>query len=258
MNPPLVIRLGNIPFSKPFYNVCRDRGIKITRKDTFNKNCIILNHGNQVPITISSNVKVCYLLNQPNSIHTCSNKRTNMNILPTFYPKVYKGGDAVEFPVVIKTPHGFQGTGVKKAIGKRQFERVINLLGTDVIIEEYIPIRSEYRFNVFDKTIYQISRKDMVSGWESKFEFEWVSLGDEAKLSSSFYKFVDRVIDTLYNEVGDNLCSYAIDVIKSENGKYYLSEINTAFGIGEFTADRLIICIENKLKNKELLKYRVK
>jgi glutathione synthase/RimK-type ligase-like ATP-grasp enzyme len=254
--PRYVFRLGDITFSRDFIRCLRSRGVVSSRRDSFGRSCVMVNHGNSHNITIKPKVKSFYLINNPRYIRYCSNKSTNMNVLEEYYPDTYKYPHQVKsYPVVVKSPHGYHGSGVRKANNKRELRR---LLTNDSIIEEFIDIKNEYRFNVLDKDIYQISRKNLIEGWNGRFEFEWVSLGKDAQLSNRFYRFVEKIIYQFHDNVGSNLGSYAVDVIKGKDGKYYLSEINSAFGIGEFTIDRLLDTLNKKYYRGDLEKYKVR
>lgn len=257
MRPRVVFRLGDIRFSKDFINALRSQSVIISRRDSFNKPALIINHGNSHDIRV--NAIDSYLINKPRYIHYCSNKKSNMRVLKDYYPKEYNNASMVkDFPVVVKAVHGLHGTGVKKANNRRELKSIISSMRDDYLIEEYINIKGEYRFNIFDGEIYQISKKEMVKGWNGRFVFEWHSLGSNAKLHPKFYDFIDNVITDFHKQVGHNLGSYAVDVLKSENGKYYLSEFNSAFGIGELTMQKLMNCIFHKYNACALEKYKVR
>jgi glutathione synthase/RimK-type ligase-like ATP-grasp enzyme len=255
--PRYIFRLGNITFSRDFINTLKGEGVIISRRNSFGRSAVLINHGNQKPIEVMNKVKSFYIINQPHAIKHSSNKRLTQRILGHYCPSTYNSPSEVNnFPVVIKPIHGFQGRGVRRVDSRRELRSNLRHYN-DYIIQDYIEPKAEYRFNVLDNDIYQISRKEMVEGWNGKFDFEWVSLGENAKLSNEFYRFVEHIIEDVYNQLGSDLGSYAIDVIKGNDNDYYLSEINSAFGIGEFTMPRMIEILNKKYYKGDLEKYKV-
>jgi glutathione synthase/RimK-type ligase-like ATP-grasp enzyme len=258
--PRYIFRLGDIPFSKKFIRTLRNRGVIISRRNEFGRSAVLINHGNHHPIKVKSNVQRFYVINKPDWIRYCSSKSANYNVLKDFYPKTYNHWEEVnKFPVILKRPHGFQGRSVMKIDSKTQLRNFMRGNNGSLIIQDYIPVLHEYRFNVLDGKIYQVSRKEMLEGYNGKFKFEWKSLGTNAKLHNSTFKFVEDAIKQFHKKVGSNLGSYCVDVIKSKDKKgRYLSEFNSGYGIGEFTVSKLMDLLDRNYHSGKLEKYRVR
>ena len=243
-------------FSKDTVKTIREIGCIPTRRDTFKSNSIIINHGNSNPITLKG--ENIYLINRPTYINLSSNKLKTKELLSKYQPREININEIERFPVVIKLPFGCQGKGVFLVDSINALRNILSA-HKSVVIEEYKEPLHEYRFNVLDGKIYQISRKDMVTGWDSKkFKFQWVSLGANAGLHKNTFKFVNSIINDIVKSTNYGLSSFAVDIIKSIDKKRYLTEINSAFGISNYTAVRLINTLLDKYENGELEKYRVR
>lgn len=256
-----VVRLGDIPFSKQFVRSLKLHGIIISRRSEFGRSAIMINHGNHNPIKIKPNVREFILINKPEAIRYCSNKRRNFEILKEFYPETYdRIGDVKSFPVVVKPLHGHHGLGIKKIESKKELEQYARTHDmSNHLIQKYVKMKFEYRFNILDKEIFQISKKELIEGFcKGGFEFAFKSLGDKAQLSPKFYNFVKDVIDTFHKRIGYDLGSYCVDVMKGTDGKYYLSELNSGYGIGQFTIEKLVKLLNKKYRKGDLNKYRVR
>ena len=258
--PRYIIRLADIPFSKDFISTLKSRGVILSRRDVFGRSAICINHGNAKPITIRDNVKKFILINKPEAIKYCSNKRRNCKMLKDFYPTTYSNVNEVDrYPVVVKPLHGFQGVGIEKIESRNELDSYISRHNSNkFLIQECIPMKFEYRFNVLDRDIFQISKKQLIEGWNGKFKFTFRSLGTDAKISNKFFNYVKSVIEEFHSQVGHDLGSYCIDVMKGKDKKYYLSEINSGYGIGQFTLEKLLYLLNEKYDGGELDNYRVK
>ena len=128
------------------------------------------------------------------------------------------------------------------------------------IIQQYIPIKHEFRFNVCDGSVFQISHRQQLDGRteQNGYIFSYHSLGENARISQKFRSFVGDVIKTFHSSIGYDLGDYCVDVIKGQDGYYYLSELNSAYGIGQFTIQKLVNIIETKYNNGDLESYRVR
>jgi glutathione synthase/RimK-type ligase-like ATP-grasp enzyme len=258
----IILRQGNIVFSQEFIDLLNEYGISLTRRNTFNKSGILINHGNSSPIHIGKSVKDFFLINKPECIKYCSNKITNWEFLEKYYPRVYTDiPDMVsaKYPIIAKPIDGHHGYGVEVLNSTKDFRNFSRTKKLErYIVEDYIPIKHEFRFNVFDKEVFQVSRKDKLDSKTPKggMEFEYTSLGKDAKLSDKFWDFVENVIKDFHKSVKYGLGNYCIDTIKGTDKKYYLTEINSAYGIGELTLDKLLSLIQEKYDNGELENYR--
>lgn len=260
-NLRIFIRKGSLVFSKSFMRAVRGKGIIVTKRDTFPNNCIIINHGNMEGIKTNHGASRIYLINKPNFIRYCSSKSLNSKTLEEFYPRVYSSYKEVDkYPVILKPRGGHHGYGIH-IINSRRGLRIFSQKHLDnYFIEECVPVVHEYRFNVIDKEVYQVSRKDLLDKKSAKggYEFEWKSLGKDAKISKRFWDYVYKVIDQFHKTVGDNLGHYALDIFKCEHGKYYVCEVNSACGFGEYTIDKLKESIDRKYRSGDLEKYRIR
>jgi hypothetical protein len=121
-------------------------------------------------------------------------------------------------------------------------------------------VKHEYRFNIFDNEIYQISYREKTPSITPNggYIFNYRSLGNNAEISDKFYEFIDQIIHQFYSKVGNNVCTYTIDIMKDKRNNYYLTEINSACGIGEYTANKLKEKITESYTEGRLNKYRVR
>ena len=257
----IYLRQGNITFSRDFVEHLKNKGIILTRRNHFKRSGIIINHGNTKPITKANNVKDLYLINKPEAISLCSDKMKNYKILNQFYPKTCRAVvDVKKFPVLAKPINGHHGYGIKKFDYIEDLSKFMKGVNKPYIIQEYIPIKHEYRFNILDRDVFQVSHKERLDEFTDKggYVFSYRSLGKDAKLSKKFKDFVKDVIKAFHEVVGYTLGDYCIDVIKGQDNKYYLSEINSAYGVGQFTVDKLLETLNDKYRNGELEQYRVR
>ena len=222
------------------------------------RNGIVINHGNTDPIKISPKVKEFYLINKHNAIKYCSDKMKNYDILQDFYPFSCRHEDEIEsYPVIVKPLHGYHGYGIKVVNNGKELRQHMSEHKGPFIIQKYVPIKHEFRFNVFDRDIFQISHKQRLDELtdEGGFQFSYRS---GMKVSDKFLKFVKDAIKTFHDTVGYDLGDYCVDVMKSKDKGYYLSEINSAYGIGGFTRDKLLNIVKQKYESGELEPYRVR
>lgn len=259
--PNLYLRQCNITFSRRFIDCLVDNGFIVTRRDRFNRSGIVINHGNGNDIYIGRRVNRLYLINNPSSIYLCANKLNNYRLLSEFYPKTWADVESIyKLPVMAKPLNGHHGYGIEKLGTPRQVYSHHSFHPSGYLYQEYIPIRHEYRFNIFDRDIYQISRRVKLDSRTDGggMMFDYISLGNSAELSDKFYRYVDRVIDVFHSKVGNDISHYTIDVMKGMDNEYYLTEMNTACGLGSFTVQKLKDIIMSKYHNGELEKYRVR
>ena len=257
----IYLRLGNIVFSKTFLETVKELGFIPTRKSKFRSNGILINHGCSKPFKLSKNVSEFYIINQPDAIKYCSNKLLNYNILKDFYPEIYKYKDINTFPIVAKLKNGHHGYGftyINNLTELNEFRRNNDI--SKYIFQRAIDIKHEFRFNVFDKLVYQVSHREKLDSRTEGggLEFEYRSLGQNAKISTKFWNYVYDVIDVFHKSVGNTIAHYCIDVMKGYDKNYYLTELNSAYGIGNYTASKLIDLINDKYANGDLDKYGIK
>jgi len=257
----LYLKQSNITFSRNFINVMRSYGFILTRKNRFLRNGILLNHGSSEQIEFGRKVNRFYILNNPSYIHYCSNKMDNYKILSSYYPKTTTSIEYINhLPIIAKPINGHHGYGIKILYTPSEVREFDRLHPSGYIYQNLVKIRHEYRFNIFDRHIYQISRRECSSERtpEGGYVFYYTSLGRDAGISDKFYDFVYNVISDFHNAIGNNLCHYSIDVMKGIDNKYYLTEMNSACGLGNYTVDKLLKEINASLSNDRLEKYRVR
>lgn len=257
----LYLRQGNITFSRDFLNILRRYGFIITRRNRFLRNGLVINHGNHNPISLGRRVNRFYVCNNPDYIHYCSNKLHNYNILSSFYPKTWTNIENIsQLPIVAKPLNGHHGYGIAILHTPKEIREFHSRHPIGYIYQEKIDIRHEYRFNIFNREIYQIShrerREERTSG--GGYQFYYRSLGNSADISDKFYDYVYCVIDAFHSKVGDNIGHYTIDVMKGMDNKYYLTEMNSACGLGDFTTSKLVDAINKCINTGDIEKYRVR
>ena len=256
----LYLRQGNITFCKAFVDNLREKGIILTRRDTFNRNGVMINHGNSNDIKYGKKVNRFYLLNHPNSIMYTANKMRTYKLLPSYHPKVYENRRDIRAPVIAKPRTGHHGYGIKILNTNKEVDDFFSYNSfSNYIVEDLIDIKHEYRFNVVAGEVYQVSKKIKQDMYTEKggYVFAYKSLGSDAKISQKFWDFVNNIIKDIERKLGNKLGSYCIDIIKGQDGEYYLTELNSAYGIGQFTLETLINTIDVKYNNGELEDYRV-
>jgi len=260
--PRIIFRLGNITFSKNFIDLLKSKNVRISRANRYIRDAVVLNHGNSNSFTLSSRVKRFYLINKPSSIKYCSNKWLNYEILHDFYPRTQLSTDKdirLNFPILAKPLNGHHGYGIVIINDSKMLESIANSK-TVYILQDYINIKHEFRFNVFNRQVFQVSHKERTEDKTGKggFIFNYRSLGEHAKLKKRFWEFVHNVIHTFHLTIPvEDLGSYCIDVMKDFNGNYYLSEMNSAYGIGEYTFNKLLGRIYNTWEEDRLARFRV-
>ena len=220
----------------------------------------MLNHGNSSDITLLKGVNKFYIINKPNAIKYCANKWENYKILKDFYPETHLSTEDVSlsFPIIAKPLNGHHGYGIMILKDKDDLKNLSpNRL---YLLQKFLNVKHEFRFNVFDGEVYQVSHREKIEDKTEKggYIFVYRSLGANAKIKKKFWNFVYDVINQLHKNIPlSELSSYSIDVMKDFNGNYYLSEINSAFGIGSFTLAKLYSKIHEKYQDGSLEKYRV-
>ena len=255
MNPPKIfLRLANIIFSKPFIIETNAANLITTRRNTFKRPCIILNHGNAQPITTTPDT---ILLNHPDAVKYCINKNITRELIPGYMPDHYNPDTLTpkHFPVIIKPTTGHHSKGFKVIHTPQELS---DTPGIDrYIIQAHIETKGEYRFNIFDNTIYQISRKEIITRTADRTTFNYISLGADAKLSPKFYDFIHSAMHDITNELENTLPHYAIDILKATTGRYYICELNSAPGLTGLTLPKLTSTITRKLYAGQLDKYKI-
>lgn len=136
--------------------------------------------------------------------------------LPRFDENMEKIADTWEFPFVIKPNEGKEGQGVNIILDKNDLKEYTNQNLTDVIIQEYIPIKEEYRVLILGEESLGVCKK------------RTDSLIKNATLGSNFEylrneKIENFALDSVKNHKGD---IYGVDVAETRRGELYILECN--------------------------------
>jgi len=262
----IYLRLANIVYSRNFIDTVRNSGIRITRRNKFLRNSIVINHGNSKPISFGRKVNRGYILNLPEYIQYSSNKLKTLKLLKEYFPDTCLKPENVDFkPIIVKPLHGHHGYGIQVFYNKEDLYEFLKHTNEKYIIQRFIPIKHEFRFNVLGDTIFQVSHKERLYDENNNpvytdkggMVFRYRSLGSNAKISDKFWNYVYSIVDDINSKLNYKLADYCIDVIKGTDKQYYLSEINSSYGIGTFTINKLLETINDKFRFGELEIYRV-
>ena len=154
------IKLGNITYSRDFIKNTKDAGFILTRKNVIIHNGIMINHGNREDYKLGRNVNRFYWLNQPDVLSLCSNKMKNFNLLSKYYPITTRNYDEAREhfnkgkEIIAKPIAGHHGYGIKFIRTRDDMNRLDR--GKNYVYQELLPIKHEYRFNVFDRSLIEI------------------------------------------------------------------------------------------------------
>lgn len=257
--PRIVVRLGNIKFTQDSIDTWKAYGVMVSRARGYVKDSVVINHGNSKNFKVGRGVRRLYLLNHPKYIEFSVDKWKGYTLLKPYYPETYLASDydgQLDYPFVAKPVTGYHGYGFQIIHDDNELEKVQNL-NRPYILQEYLERSVEHRFNVIDGEIYQVSKRIVKDGMEGGC-VRYKSLGRDAKLSEAYWDFVHRAVNDFSDAVEDKIASYCIDVMKSKDGLYYLSETNTAFGVGGLTVEKLLETLRRKYDSGDLEKYRVR
>lgn len=223
------------------------------------ENDLIINWGNSnVPNWFNNSNFDCWL-NKPDTVKNASNKLTTLRILensgiktPQFETNPFYEQSMVRFWDKVIVRHkltGHSGDGIE----------IVNRdepLPNAPLYTEYIPAISEYRVHVFDGNIIDITKKVRTNDeeFEDPTEEEMMIKShnngwDFARGGIRFSPRLGRIAIDSVKALG--LDFGAVDIIKGEDGKLYVLEVNTACGCADTTLNSYINAIMNyRIKNE--------
>lgn len=248
----------NMTFSKVTINAAKGAGFTWTKKRKFVKHpeYVVINHGGTGEISFGTKVKKATVINLPTNINLSSNKRRMMEQVQTVkndleivkIPETSMDFNDMMMPFIEKPLVGYGGKGVVLHVRKPETRT------PNTIYQEFIPdVDREYRFVFFNKELVNISRKMPIPGKADFGHFEWRSIGMGTKLPKSLLSDAERIVEAF-----DGIPSLAVDFLsrETEDGReFYFGEVNSAYGLGEFTANRLMPVVKKHYSEGKLDKY---
>lgn len=244
----------SIPLQRSLVDACKKEGVIVTRRSHFKRSGVVINHGDSRAITIGRRVKRLYVLNSPDIIRFAKDKQASLKSLRDFYPETLDSLCAVTLPCLVKPRFGRASEGIVKCDSVEELSEVLRWTRRYIVQELVENVTSEFRFNVFNSNVYQVSRKEK----QSDGGFVYTSLGPAAELSEAFWQWARDCVDAIDTATGGKLVSYALDVIRQKGGHYYLCEVNSAYGLKGFTAKRFVKLVKEAYEEGALEEYRVK
>lgn len=275
----MIVRTSEeMAFSKETIDAINQSGFIFSRRSIFNRpdDYVVINHGVQTPVNFGSRVKSAFVINKPESMKLSIHKtlmynHVKNNGIPVIPTESLNGKpieaaiDSVGFPFIIKPDVGSKGKGIKAYTKLSDFianggiAELAESSHKNMIIQKYINKSSEYRFNFFNGEVVNVSRKILPEESE-KYPgiFDgWLSLGDATKLHKRAHKLAKQIAG-----VFPDLPSIAVDLMRvdkdEEHVEYHFGEINTAYGLGPLTAQKLYDTVKEQYVNNKLSAFKVK
>ena len=265
-----VVVLPNLVFSKqtinslkiPFHRIVKDKGevnkIKIPKTVYNYDKLFIWNFGTRrriIPSQLYKYKDVYWMNNNLKGISSSINKNSHEMIVASekYGLKLFSSLDEavgeIGYPLIAKPLNGYQSRGIIMLPD----DSYRSFLSDDYVFQRYIPFKEracEYRVILgkhgiinSTKRIYkeELFRKGEREPWE------YESLGDSPSLPPELIDDCYEILKLFQLDV------LAIDWIsvkkkfkdKYNDRKYIFSEVNTAFGVGEYTARRINDYISN-------------
>lgn len=260
-------------WSKDSIDAINGTGMTFSRRHEFNsyQDYIVVNHGSHSPIAFGPKVKKAIVLNAPDNVKWSINKNMMYqkaieagikNIPKTFSMPGGKGFieaiDAIGLPLILKPNVGHGGEGCMVIDKPSQLIGKIFESQKDYIAQQYIPKTSEYRFNFLAGQLVNVSRK-LLPAEASKHPgvFDgWLSLGQATSLHKRAHKMAVGLAAAF------PLPSLAVDLLRVDNKdedkvQYFFCEVNSAYGLGPMTAQRMFETITQLNKEGKLDTFRV-
>jgi ribosomal protein S6--L-glutamate ligase len=174
-----------------------------------------------------------------------------LSIPKTYYSPEYDEGkirSAIAFlkmPTIVKATHLGGGKMIYLAKNKAELKRILSKHAeTEMILQEFIPNDLEYRIMVFENKASVAEKKIRVNKKEfrsnSRFGTKEIFINMD-EVPQDLKKISARASQIMDIQVA------GVDIIKGNNGKYYLTEINTAPGLS--------LDVEESNELEELVKY---
>jgi glutathione synthase/RimK-type ligase-like ATP-grasp enzyme len=132
--------------------------------------------------------------------------------------------DSLSFPIICKPEHGHSGIGIKKFNTKEDYLK--NNEKFDVY-QECKNIDQEFRLFIFDNNIFKVYKKTTNSQLNGKkLDFDYVNIHENIDFNLEF----GLILSELKKKI-DFLKYYCVDVIKTDDNKFYILEINSQPGV---------------------------
>ena len=212
----------------------------------YRENDLVINWGNSgVPNWDNVNVK---WLNKPSAVAIASNKLNTLT-------KLRECGVNVPYFSEDREDMGHELTIVRHKLDGHSGEGIEIIAEVDQIpiaplYTKYIPAKAEYRVHVFDGNIIDISKKVRSNPEEEDFVSDehrmikshqngWTFARGGIQFNTELGRLALKSIQVLGLDFG------AVDIIKGEDGEYYVLEINTACGMADTTENSYINAILN-------------
>jgi len=209
---------------------------------------LVINWGNsKVPNWMSDSIK---WLNKPSAVGNASNKLKALQILsennilvPLFKDNPISAGDIYGKVVVRHKLDGHSGEGI-------EIFNTSDNLPVAPLYTRFIPARAEYRVHVFDGNVIDMSKKVRLNPDEEEFVSEehrmvkshqngWTFARGGIKFNTELGRIAIKSIQALGLDFG------AVDIIRGEDGEYYVLECNTACGMADSTENSYVNAILN-------------
>ena len=151
--------------------------------------------------------------------------KNNIPVVPTriFYTREQILGDNLEYPMIAKHERGYQGKSVRKFENKQELEKFVNKINEKnlgmFLWQKYLPTKWDIRVVIVDgKAIGGMKRSAVGEEFRSNFSLggaveTWNLKEDERNLAEK----VALVCGLDYG---------GVDIMKDENGKNYILEVN--------------------------------
>jgi len=149
----------------------------------------------------------------------------NIPVVPTriFYTREQILGDNLEYPMIAKHERGYQGKSVRKFENREEMEKFVNKINEKnfgmFLWQKYLPTKWDIRVVIVDgKAIGGMKRSAVGDEFRSNF-----SLGgavEKWNLSEEERSMAEKVAQVCGLDYG------GVDIMKDENGKNYILEVN--------------------------------
>jgi len=169
-----------------------------------------------------------------------SDKISFINVLKKLklsHPKTYVANsyssfqnliENIKLPVIIKDPHGWMGKEVEKLTDKKDTNKFKNYFKskTGLIIQEYIPVKSNYRILVVGYKVLGVYKR-IVAKNDFRGNLHQGGSGEKTKLSKNMKDIAEKLAKATKNDI------LGVDLLKYKN-KLYVLEIESCPGFNGF------------------------
>lgn len=179
----------------------------------------------------------CLVLNKPESIRLCSDKRKSLKILNDngiTTPKIYCAGlESVEFPCVARTKNHHSGKGFWLCLNRGDLKRAFNNGASYVV--KYVPVKEEYRIHVFNEKVIDVRKKvrnETVTEEQTDYNIRSVHKGWKFVEKNTTHNIPENVLEECTKAVSVlGLDFGAVDLLLSDDNTYYVLEVNSSPGL---------------------------